>query len=543
MVGPERPRRQSRVPNLRPQRRFHATLSRQRQRYVYDAWVGQERPRRQSRSRPSSRPRRQAEDESRELGQNHDREGERLRSRNRDRRENRIGWSEDYERGRGGVPRSRKNYNSRSRRQSYEDDRSVSQQIFRNGGHAWSRGRTFRRPEGPLATSRGQETLCQPAGSSPTTNKRKEYPPRPDSSRRPSDSPRERTVGPRSISEPNPAPRGDGSPPGTQMDKVRGGPAEDSWPHLHRHGVHQRPQEQPESRGREGENTERQEEGWMTVHRRRRDTPPQDRRPVDPRREGRCFHCLPHDHLAYSCRTPIRCRLCRREGHRQASCSLTLKTHSTTAGHRPEATGLFSCLVGEVRGGGAPNLEQIKGGVQDILSTQANPDRHFLPSGDLFLGRLSRKALRAMGGRRQQLTGGGFILWRRPHKTDGAFPTRTKRHRLELRGVPFRACTRRLIQHTLWPLGRLLKIVQKAIRTPSALTLRCEWVSPSQPHSRCMGGGGGGRARKHWLQFYRYLLDNAHEATQTGPLPTRITCPRRHRLRSCRQNMPLLKST
>ena len=271
-----------------------------------------------------------------------------------------------------------KNYNSQSRRQSYEDDRSVSQQIFRNGGHAWSRGRTFRRPEGPLATSRGQETLCQPAGSSPKTRKRKEYPPQPDSSRRPSNSSRERTVGPRSISEPNPAPRGDGSPPCLRMDKARGGPAEDSWPHLHRHGAHQRPLEQPESRGREGENTERQEEGWTTVQRRRRDTPPQNRRPVDPRCEGRCFHCLAHDHLAYSCRAPIRCRLCRREGHRQASCPLTLKTHSTTAGHRPEATGLFSCLVGEVRGGGAPNLEQIKGGVQDILSTQANPDCHFL---------------------------------------------------------------------------------------------------------------------------------------------------------------------
>ena len=93
---------------------------------------------------------------------------------------------------------------------------------------------------------------------------------------------------------------------------------------------------------------------------------------------------------------------------------------------------------------------------------QANPDCHFLPSGDLFLRRLSRKALRVMGGRRQQLTG-GVIPWRRPHKTNGAFPTRTELHCLELRGVPFGACTRSLIEHTLWPVGRLHKIVRNDI--------------------------------------------------------------------------------
>ena len=62
-------------------------------------------------------------------------------------------------------------------------------------------------------------------------------------------------------------------------------------------------------------------DGWTTVQRpQSAGRPPTHRRPVDLRQEGRCFRCLARGHVARSCREPIKCRVCRQGGHRQASC-------------------------------------------------------------------------------------------------------------------------------------------------------------------------------------------------------------------------------
>ena len=64
------------------------------------------------------------------------------------------------------------------------------------------------------------------------------------------------------------------------------------------------------------------------------------RRPVDPRKDGRCFRCLARDHIARDCRDPIKCHLCQKCGHRRASCPLQLHTSA-----QPPSLG--ACLVGE----------------------------------------------------------------------------------------------------------------------------------------------------------------------------------------------------
>ena len=58
--------------------------------------------------------------------------------------------------------------------------------------------------------------------------------------------------------------------------------------------------------------------GWKLVQRRR--YPTTERSPINPSMEGRCYRCLAWDQQAQTCREPVRCRLCRQNGHRQYAC-------------------------------------------------------------------------------------------------------------------------------------------------------------------------------------------------------------------------------
>ena len=154
------------------------------------------------------------------------------------------------------------------------------------------------------------------------------------------------------------------------------------------------------------------------------------RRPVDPRKEGRCFRCLARDHLARECRDPIKCRLCRQGGHRQAFCPL--QQHSRT---QPINTGLQACLVGEPREID-PQWAHVLGEIQTLCPNLSSPDCHRLDSGDIFLQGLSKEDWRRIHGKTQQIPGDGTITWRRPRPTDGATPPQKTRKSLEARGIP-----------------------------------------------------------------------------------------------------------
>ena len=108
-------------------------------------------------------------------------------------------------------------------------------------------------------------------------------------------------------------------------------------------------------------------------------------RPVDPRKEGRCFRCLARDHLARECRDPIKCRLCRQGGHRQAFCPL--QEHSRI---RSINTDLRDCLIGEPQEND-PQWDYVLGGIQKLCPNLSNPDCHRLVSGDIFLRGLSKE--------------------------------------------------------------------------------------------------------------------------------------------------------
>ena len=137
---------------------------------------------------------------------------------------------------------------------------------------------------------------------------------------------------------------------------------EESRPRLHRHGVSQPPQDQTTSRGREGVAAENQEEAWtMIQRRRRRDTPPQERRLVDPLQECRCFHCLALDHFAHACREPIRCRLCRRKGQDRLPVCFHRKRNQLRIDIAQQSQGYIP--GGGGAGGGAPTRKQIKSGL------------------------------------------------------------------------------------------------------------------------------------------------------------------------------------
>ena len=149
-----------------------------------------------------------------------------------------------------------------------------------------------------------------------------------------------------------------------------------------------------------------EEKGWTMVLRRGNwNSTPQIRRLVDPHREGRCFQYLAHDHIAQACRGPIRCWLCHQGGHRHAFCPLKQQTRRSATGQRVDATWLNASLVGEVRGGGTPSLEQVLTGLKGLLLEGTNPKCHHLVSGDWLLQRLSQETRHVLYGRRQQLSG------------------------------------------------------------------------------------------------------------------------------------------
>ena len=128
---------------------------------------------------------------------------------------------------------------------------------------------------------------------------------------------------------------------------------------------------------------------------------------MDPVQKGRCFRCLSQEHYASSCVSPIRCRLCRREGHRHAHCPLKGQGQEEKQGR--EIKDLSSCLVGVTRGGCTPPLDQTILGLKDKSPNLTQPDCPVLSSGDFILRGLSRDVWNALRGWKQQCTGHGAV--------------------------------------------------------------------------------------------------------------------------------------
>ena len=102
----------------------------------------------------------------------------------------------------------------------------------------------------------------------------------------------------------------------------------------------------------------------------------------------RCFRCMAKDHQVKECREPLKCLECGQSDHRRVSCPHRTSTQPKIVANRHTATGLFTCLVGEVRGS-SPTWEHILSGLQDILAVLGIPDYHRLASGDIILQNLS----------------------------------------------------------------------------------------------------------------------------------------------------------
>ena len=195
-------------------------------------------------------------------------------------------------------------------------------------------------------------------------------------------------------------------------------------------------------------------DGWRSVRRTQNTRrPPSLRRPMDLRQEGRCYRCLARRHVARSCREPVKCRVCWQGGHRQASCP-----HQTTLPSAPASTGLYACLVGELRDAD-PEWQHIIDRIQTLCPDLTSPNCHRLTASDVFIRGLSKEAWRQIHGQTQHFNGGGHILWRRPLPTDRVFPTPTTTRRMEARRVPFGLRTWRHLEQLVRPVGTLRKIV------------------------------------------------------------------------------------
>ena len=203
-------------------------------------------------------------------------------------------------------------------------------------------------------------------------------------------------------------------------------------------------------------------DGWQQVKRRRRPSP--ERRPVNPRMEGRCYHCLARDHRAQTCREPVRCRLCRQTGHRQSACPLSKREVASPEPTQRAPSGLYACLVGEIIDA-EPTLSQIVECIQEILPSSAYPKYHRLGSGHILLRDLSKEEWRTMRGWMYHIPGGGCIRWRRPCGTDGAYLVPKETRRLELSGVPFGRRNWKHLDEMLGQMGSLKKIVCDGLQT------------------------------------------------------------------------------
>ena len=154
-------------------------------------------------------------------------------------------------------------------------------------------------------------------------------------------------------------------------------------------------------------------------------------RGVDPFKEGRCLRCLARGHVARDCRDPIKCRLCRQNGHRQASCPAQRIKRPSLLG-----SGRFDGLVGETSDENPP-WSSILNGIQATCPDVTSPEYHRLVSGGILIRGLSKENWRKLHESIQLLPDGGTLKWRRPRATDGAFPSQHVIRRLEARGVPF----------------------------------------------------------------------------------------------------------
>ena len=181
-------------------------------------------------------------------------------------------------------------------------------------------------------------------------------------------------------------------------------------------------------------------------------------RSVDPVRESQCFRCMGRGHAVRECRDPIACRLCRLLGHRQASCPLR-------RAQRPNlpSTGLFDCLVGDVRGE-EPSWDHILDGIRTVCPDLTSPDTHRLVSGAIFIRRLSKVDWQKLLGVTQQVPGGISITWRRPQSSDGAFVMHRVIKRLEVRGFPFGLRTWTHLEQIIRPVCTLHKIVYNGLQ-------------------------------------------------------------------------------
>ena len=208
---------------------------------------------------------------------------------------------------------------------------------------------------------------------------------------------------------------------------------------------------------------------------------------MDPRQEGRCFCCLARGHVARSCREPVKCRVCRQGGHRQASCP-----YKTTPPSAPASTGLYACLVGELRDTD-PQWQQIIDRIQMLCPDLTSPDCHRLPAGDVFIRGLSKEAWQLIHGQTQQLNGGGHILWRQPLPTDGAFPTPTTTRRMEARGVPFSLCNWCQLERLVRPVGSLRKIVSNGLHSgdPNCICIDVEMATDMDVPRKVTAAAGG----------------------------------------------------
>ena len=195
---------------------------------------------------------------------------------------------------------------------------------------------------------------------------------------------------------------------------------------------------------------------WKLVQRRRH--PTTERSPVNPSMEGRCYRCQARDHKAQTCREPVRCRLCRQNGHRQYACPRNTRKDARPEPPERTPSGLYACLVGEVIDAD-PTWTQIVECVQEISPSLTHPVFQRLVSGHILLQDLPKETWHTIRGWMYRVPGGGCIRWRRPRDTDGAFPVLKEIRRLEILGVPFGRQTRPHLEAMLGHLAMLRKIV------------------------------------------------------------------------------------